>query len=48
MGLLPGTGFELLEKAPFNGPLTISISAEEKIIGYKAAGKILVLATSGE
>ncbi|MBW7958042.1 MAG: metal-dependent transcriptional regulator [Anaerolineae bacterium] len=35
LGLMPGTEFEILGRAPFNGPMRLRIGREEVIIGYE-------------
>ena len=42
LGLIPGTKLMVLDVAPFDGPLTIEIDGESKIIGYKVASSVLV------
>ena len=42
LGIRPGTEIRLLETAPFEGPLTIAVGQEEKIIGRRAADTIHV------
>lgn len=44
LGLLPGTKFDLLERAPFNGPLRLGIDGETHFIGYELAGVLRVCA----
>lgn len=43
VGLVPGASFEVLEVAPFDGPLTLWISERTKIIGHKVASRVLVV-----
>lgn len=42
IGLLPGTEIIVKDKAPFNGPLTLSYSEKEKIIGNEIASCIFI------
>ncbi len=42
MGIYPGTDIKIVECAPFNGPLTLSIGGEQHSLGYQAATSILV------
>ena len=42
LGIVPGTRIRLLEKAPYEGPLTIEINDKHCYIGYKAANVIYV------
>lgn len=42
LGIRPGTRITLLDTAPFEGPLTIAIGREEKIVGRRAADNIYV------
>ena len=46
IGLVPGTPFELLNRAPFNGPLRLKIGREEPIIGAELAGALWVICPS--
>lgn len=41
-GLLPGVQFTLKEKAPFNGPVTVEVEGEEKVIGRDLASTIFI------
>lgn len=43
VGLIPGTSFEVLDVAPFDGPLTLWINEETKIVGHKVASRVLVI-----
>ena len=40
--LVPGTEIEVIEKAPFNGPITVNYTLGDKIIGNEVAKKIFV------
>lgn len=42
LGLKPGTRFELVERAPFNGPLQLRVSGEIRVIGHELAGVLRV------
>lgn len=42
MGLLPGTSVEIVEKAPFNGPITVRIKSGEQVLGHRIASNIFV------
>ncbi|MGD2077875.1 MAG: metal-dependent transcriptional regulator, partial [Chloroflexota bacterium] len=42
LGLTPGTEFTVLEVAPFDGPITLDIGESTRIIGFRAAGAVLV------
>lgn len=42
LGLIPGTKLMVLDVAPFDGPLTVEIDGESKIIGHKVASSVLV------
>lgn len=35
LGLMPGMAFEILGRAPFNGPMRLRIEREEVVIGYE-------------
>jgi DtxR family Mn-dependent transcriptional regulator len=42
LGLVPGVEFTVIEVAPFDGPLTVDIDGQIKIIGNKVASSVLV------
>ena len=42
LGLYPGTSFDILAIAPFEGPITIRVVNKEYVIGRKVAEKIFV------
>lgn len=42
LGLVPGTGFELIARAPFNGPLRLRLARHDVIIGPELAQHIRV------
>ena len=42
LGLLPNVKIDVLEKEPFNGPITISYNGIQKVIGYEIAKDIFV------
>lgn len=42
LGLLPGAVVRIQEAAPFDGPLTLEVDEKEAIIGFNAAGAVLV------
>ncbi len=42
LGLVPGAAFQVMQVAPFEGPVTIMLEDEEKIIGRQVADSILV------
>lgn len=46
-GLLPGVHLTITEKAPFNGPLTLQIEGEQKIIGRDLATTIFITKIPG-
>lgn len=35
LGLIPGTRFEIMGRAPFNGPMRLRIGRDEVVIGYE-------------
>lgn len=35
LGLTPGTAFEILARAPFNGPMRLRLGREEVVVGYE-------------
>lgn len=42
LSLTPGTGLRVVEVAPFDGPLTIEVKGEQKVIGYNVAANLYV------
>lgn len=42
IGLVPGTSFELVNRAPFNGPLRLKIGRDEQVIGTELADSLWV------
>ena len=42
LGLLPGALLRVQEVAPFDGPLTLEVGEKEAVIGFNAAGAVLV------
>lgn len=42
LNLYPGTQIKILERAPFEGPLTLEIDGRQRSLGYQAAKSILV------
>ncbi len=42
IGLVPGTYFELVNRAPFNGPLRLRIGRREQVIGHELAAALWV------
>ncbi len=46
LGLKPGTRFELVERAPFNGPLQLRVEGETRVIGHELAGVLRVCSES--
>ena len=47
LGLLPGAPIEVLEKAPFNGPLTVRAGSEEQIVGVEVASNVFIEPAAG-
>jgi DtxR family Mn-dependent transcriptional regulator len=43
IGLVPGAVFELVNRAPFNGPLRLQIGRHEQVIGVELAAALWVL-----
>ncbi len=44
IGLVPQTPFELVNRAPFNGPLRLRLDRHEQVIGHELAAAIWVVA----
>jgi DtxR family transcriptional regulator, Mn-dependent transcriptional regulator len=42
LGLLPGAAVELRTREPFNGPLTVRVGPEERVIGHELARRLFV------
>ena len=42
MGLYPGASFQVVEAAPFDGPLTLRVKGREQVVGREAARFIYV------
>ncbi len=42
LGLKPGTQLRLMARAPFNGPLQLTIGKENRVIGHELAGVLRV------
>lgn len=42
LGLIPGTRFHLVERAPFNGPLQLRVGDRTLVIGHELAGVLRV------
>ncbi len=43
IGLIPGAKIEILETAPFNGPITIDVAGNKQTVGHEMAQKIFLL-----
>lgn len=48
IGLVPGASFELVNRAPFNGPFRLKVGRDEQIIGTELAAALWVLAPPPE
>ncbi|MFZ4816112.1 MAG: metal-dependent transcriptional regulator [Phototrophicaceae bacterium] len=44
MGIKPGVGLDLMEVAPFNGPLRVRINAQEQFLGHEVGAVLRVCA----
>ncbi|RMF04326.1 MAG: ferrous iron transport protein A, partial [Chloroflexi bacterium] len=42
IGLVPGAPFELVNRAPFNGPLRLKLGRREQVIGNELAAALWV------
>jgi DtxR family Mn-dependent transcriptional regulator len=42
LGLLPGVGLRLFNRAPFNGPLRIAVGPQEHVLGHELAAALWV------
>lgn len=43
LGVIPGVRIKILEKAPFNGPVTILLEDKEEVIGSNIAGEVYLV-----
>ena len=41
-GLMPGTRLDVIDRAPFNGPVTVRLDGAEQVIGHQVASNIFV------
>ncbi|MFQ5854346.1 MAG: metal-dependent transcriptional regulator [Anaerolineae bacterium] len=46
LGLFPNTSIEILDVAPFEGPLTVRVGDEERVVGRELAREVYVTSTS--
>jgi DtxR family Mn-dependent transcriptional regulator len=46
LGLVPGVSFEILEKAPFNGPITLKVGTVNRALSREMASVIQVKKTT--
>jgi DtxR family Mn-dependent transcriptional regulator len=42
IGLLPGVSLEIVDKAPFHGPITLRVGSDERVVGHRVASSIFV------
>ena len=42
LGLLPGSRVEVLDRAPFDGPITLRVDGQKQVVGRRVAEKIFV------
>jgi DtxR family transcriptional regulator, Mn-dependent transcriptional regulator len=42
-GLIPGIELEVIEKAPFKGPVTVKVDGEKQVIGYEVAVNLYMM-----
>ncbi len=42
LGLKPGTPFDLVERAPFNGPIQLRVAGQIRVLGHELAGSLRV------
>jgi len=47
LGLVPGIGFKVLSRSPFNGPMRIQVNDQEHIIGHELATILWVETING-
>lgn len=42
LGIIPGAEIRVTERAPFDGPITVQVGTEHRVIGAALAGEVLV------
>ena len=42
-GIIPGVKVRVIEKAPFDGPVKVSLEEKEKTIGYSIAKQVFLV-----
>lgn len=42
LGLKPGTAFDVIERAPFNGPIQLRVNGDTRVLGHELAGSLRV------
>ena len=47
LGILPGVQIEVLDRAPFDGPITVAVGSQQRVIGASLAREVLVEALPG-
>jgi DtxR family transcriptional regulator, Mn-dependent transcriptional regulator len=47
LGLTPGAGVRVVERAPFNGPVTLDVDGTERVVGADLARQLLVRVENG-
>ena len=47
LGLKPGTVFTVIDRQPFQGPVTIRLNEKDQVIGYQLAGSLLCREVEG-
>lgn len=47
IGLLPGVGLEVLKREPLDGPVTLRVGEEKRVIAHKIAQSLYVLSADG-
>lgn len=48
LGIVPGVQLRVVERAPFDGPITVEIGTAQRVIGPSLAAEVLVEAKSAE
>lgn len=47
LGILPGVQIAVLDRAPFDGPITVAVGSQQRVIGASLAREVLVEALPG-
>lgn len=48
LGIVPGTELQVVDRAPFDGPITVTVGADQRVLGAGLAREVLVEAVDGQ